>query len=171
MEQIIKQIKLLILDVDGVLTDGGLYFDESGKEFKRFNVIDGLGIKLLMQNNIEIAIISAGANKTVQARANNLGIKHCYLGQSDKSIAFNKLLKILKLDKSQIAYIGDDIIDLPIITQVGLPIAAANAHIEVKNRAKIITKNSGGNGCIREICDTILRAQNKYQQIIDSYII
>lgn len=165
-----KKIKLLILDVDGVMTDGGLYFDENGKEIKRFNALDGHGIKMLLENNIEVAIISGRLNKTVEFRAKNLGIKHCYLGVNDKNIAFIDLIKILKITKNEIAYVGDDIIDLPVMTQVCLPIAVKNAHIEVKKISKYITHEIGGNGAVREVCDEILKAQGRYDIILQKYL-
>jgi len=165
-----KNIKLLILDVDGVMTDGGLYFDENGSEIKRFNALDGHGIKMLIESGIEVAIISARQNKTVQFRADNLGIKHCYLGSKNKNIEFLQLINKLNIDKNQVAYMGDDIIDLPVMTQVFLPIAVANAHIEVKNRSKYITKKLGGDGAVREVCDEILKSQNKYDLILNKYL-
>ena len=168
---IFKQIKLLILDVDGVLTDGGLYFDNHGNEFKRFNALDGLGIKLLIESNIEVAIISARENPSVAARAKNLGITHCYLGSSDKNKEFIKLKNILQINNKNIAYIGDDIIDLPVMTKVALPIAVANAHQQVKSYAKYITQQGGGNGAVREVCDMLLKAQNMYDNILQKYIV
>lgn len=169
-QAVFNNIKLLILDVDGVMTDGGLYFDEEGKEIKRFNALDGHGIKLLMECGIEVAIISARENKTVQFRAKNLGIRHCYLGQNDKIIAFKKLQTILNITSHEIAYMGDDIIDLPVMTKIGAPIAVANAHDEVKKRAIYITYKTGGNGAVREVCDEILKSQHLYDNIISNYI-
>jgi 3-deoxy-D-manno-octulosonate 8-phosphate phosphatase (KDO 8-P phosphatase) len=165
-----KTIKLLILDVDGVLTDGGLYFDEEGKELKRFNALDGHGIKMLMQNGIEVAIISARENKTMQYRAKNLGITHCYLGQDDKTVAFENLKQTLGITNTYIAYMGDDIIDLPVMTRIGLPIAVANAHDEVKKRALYITYRTGGNGAVREVCDEVLKSQGLYENMIQQYL-
>jgi 3-deoxy-D-manno-octulosonate 8-phosphate phosphatase (KDO 8-P phosphatase) len=165
-----KTIKLLILDVDGVLTDGGLYFDEEGKELKRFNALDGHGIKMLMQNGIEVAIISARENKTMQYRAKNLGITHCYLGQDDKTVAFENLKQTLGITNTYIAYMGDDIIDLPVMARIGLPIAVANAHDEVKKRALYITYRTGGNGAVREVCDEVLKSQGLYENMIQQYL-
>jgi 3-deoxy-D-manno-octulosonate 8-phosphate phosphatase (KDO 8-P phosphatase) len=170
MNKIFKNIKLLILDVDGVLTDGGLYFDEDGKEIKRFNALDGHGIKMLMENGIEVAIISARENKTVEFRAKNLGIKHCYLGQSDKKIAFEKLKNDLNITNAEVGYMGDDIIDLPVMTKVGVPIAVANAHDEVKKRSTFITYRTGGNGAVREVCDEILKSQGLYDSMLKNYL-
>ncbi|HIB30851.1 MAG TPA: phenylphosphate carboxylase subunit delta, partial [Candidatus Thioglobus sp.] len=114
-----KKIKLIIFDVDGVLTDGGLFFSDEGIELKRFNSLDGLGIKLLNEYGVEPAIISARNSPNVAHRMNNLKIKHFYQGQSDKLIAYNDLLEKLSLNADQVAYVGDDIIDLPVMRQVG----------------------------------------------------
>ena len=155
-----KKIKLIIFDVDGVLTDGGLYFSDEGIELKRFNSLDGLGIKLLNEYGVEPAIISARNTPNVAHRMNNLNIKHFYQGQSDKLIAYNELLEKLSLNSEQVAYVGDDIIDLPVMRQVGLPIAVSNSHDLVKENACIITDKKGGHGAVREVCDFILKAQN-----------
>jgi 3-deoxy-D-manno-octulosonate 8-phosphate phosphatase (KDO 8-P phosphatase) len=165
-----KKIKLIIFDVDGVLTDGGLYFSDEGIEIKRFNALDGLGIKLLKQNNIEPAIISARKSANVAHRMKNLGIEHFYQGQTDKKIAYQKLINKLSLRADEVAYMGDDIIDLPVMLQVGLPIAVANAHDLVKNNACFITKKNGGHGAVREVCDFILKAQDKFDIAMEFYL-
>jgi 3-deoxy-D-manno-octulosonate 8-phosphate phosphatase (KDO 8-P phosphatase) len=168
--QLAKDIKLLILDVDGVLTDGGLYFADSGEEFKRFNSLDGHGIKEAMRSGIEIAIITARDNSSLQHRVKNLGIKYYYTGRKDKLNAFTELLAQLNLQNNEIAYIGDDVLDLPVMLKVGLPVAVANAHLEVQNRAVYTTNNTGGNGAVREVVDMLFKAQNKYDTIIARYI-
>ncbi|MCS5592344.1 MAG: 3-deoxy-manno-octulosonate-8-phosphatase KdsC [Gammaproteobacteria bacterium] len=165
-----KSIKLLILDVDGVLTDGGLYFDDNGGELKRFNALDGHGIKMLMDAGIEVGIISARNSKPVAHRLEGLGIKHHYQGQTNKVVAFEALLKTLCLDSTQVAYVGDDVIDLPVMSKVALPIAVANAHTFVKEHAVLTTKNTGGNGAVREVCDYLLVSQNKYDDLMASYL-
>ncbi len=165
-----KKIKLIIFDVDGVLTDGGLYFSDDGQEFKRFNSLDGLGIKILKDNGIEPAIITARNSKTVEHRMKNLGIKHFYQGQNDKLVAFNDLLNKLKLNADQVAYMGDDVIDLPVMTKVGLPISVANAHELVKEHSCIITDKIGGHGAVREVCDFILKAQDKFDEAMKTYL-
>ncbi len=170
IEKLAKKIKLLILDVDGVLTDGSLYFGDNGEEFKRFNALDGYGIKTIIEYGIEVAIISSRESKSVAFRAKNLNIKYCYQGQKDKNIALKKLLKILQITTDEIAYIGDDILDLPILTKIALPIAVNNAHHVVKKYALITTKNNGGNGAVREICDFLMLNQQKYQCNIDKYL-
>ncbi len=154
-----KKIKLLICDVDGVLTDGGLYFDASGNELKRFNAQDGHGLKMLLQFGIEVAVVSARKAKAVEHRMHDLGIKHYYQQQSDKKQVLNKLLKKLKLKLEEIAYIGDDMLDLPIMQQVGLAIAVNNAVDKIKTHAHVITAKNGGNGAVREVCDLLLKTQ------------
>ena len=165
-----KSVKLLILDVDGVLTDGGLYFDDNGGEFKRFNALDGHGIKMLLDSGIEVAIISARYAKCVAHRMDGLGVKHYYQGQSNKVIAYEELLTKLDLQPNQVAYVGDDVIDLPVMSKVTLPIAVANAHPFVKEHAVLTTQNRGGNGAVREVCDLLLAAQNKYDDLMAAYI-
>ena len=165
-----KQIKLIIFDVDGVLTNGGLYFSDEGMEFKRFHSLDGHGIKMILDNNIEPAVITARESGNVKYRMKNLGIKHYYQGQQDKTKAYIELLEKLKLSPNEVAYMGDDIIDLPVMNQVGLPIAPANAHEIVKSISTIVTEKSGGNGAVREVCDFLLQAQGKFDAEMKIYL-
>ncbi len=166
-----KEIKLIIFDVDGVLTDGGLYFSDEGLEFKRFNSLDGLGIKLLKQNGVEPAIITARNSQNVAHRMKNLGIEHFYQGQDNKLVAFEDLLNKLSLSSNQVAYMGDDVIDLPVMKKIGLPIAVANAHELVKDNSCIVTDKNGGHGAVREACDFILKAQDNYDQAMSAYLV
>ncbi|WP_428086637.1 3-deoxy-manno-octulosonate-8-phosphatase KdsC [Candidatus Thioglobus sp.] len=165
-----QKIKLIIFDVDGVLTDGGLYFSDEGIELKRFNALDGLGIKLLKQSGVEPAVISARNTPNVAHRMKNLGIEHFYQGQDNKKIAFEELLTKLSLHEDQVAYVGDDVIDLPVMRCVGLPIAVANAHDLVKENACIVTDKRGGHGAVREVCDFILKAQDNYDDAMSTYL-
>ncbi|AAO90289.1 3-deoxy-manno-octulosonate-8-phosphatase KdsC [Coxiella burnetii] len=151
-----RRIKLLILDVDGVLTDGRLIYSSRGEILKVFHVHDGLGIKQLLKAGIEVAIISSRKSKAVSRRAAELGIRHVFQGQPDKRIAFKKLLSQLKLDEKQVAYVGDDLPDLPIMQQVGLAIAVTNALPAVQQQAHWKTRKEGGQGAVREVCDFIL---------------
>lgn len=160
-----KKIKLLICDIDGVLTDGGLYFDYNGNELKRFYAQDGHGLKTLMQFGIEVAVISARKTPAVEHRMKNLGIKHYYQGQSNKTKSLYDLLTKLKLKADEVAYVGDDVIDLTVMRQVGLPIAVDNAVESIKPYAKLITKKQGGNGAVREVCDFLLKSQG-FENII-----
>ena len=166
-----KKIKLIIFDVDGVLTDGGLYFSDEGIELKRFNSLDGLGIKLLKQSGVEPAVISARNTPNVSHRMENLGIKHFYQGQSNKQIAYQELLDQMSLSPEHVAYVGDDVIDLPVMRTVGFPIAVANAHELVKDNACLITEKRGGHGAVREVCDFILKAQNNYDAALSAYLV
>ena len=165
-----QKIKLIIFDVDGVLTDGGLYFSDEGMEFKRFNSLDGHGIKMLKASGVEPAIITARQSNNVKHRMENLGIEHYYQGQSDKVLAFKDLLDKLSLNADEVAYMGDDVIDLPVMTKVGLPIAPANAHDLVKEKSCLVTDKTGGHGAVREACDFLLKAQDKYDSLMAEYL-
>jgi 3-deoxy-D-manno-octulosonate 8-phosphate phosphatase (KDO 8-P phosphatase) len=154
-----SQVRLLILDVDGVLTDGGLLFDTHGKEFKTFNSLDGHGIRMLLESNIEVAIITGRESTIVSQRAQELGIRHLYQGCSDKLAAFDELLQETAIEPGQVAYVGDDLPDLPILQRVGLAIAVQNAHSFVKQHCDWVTTLSGGRGAVREVTDFILQAQ------------
>ena len=151
-------IKLFILDVDGVLTDGKIYLADNGIETKCFNVRDGLGLKMLLNNSIEVAVISGRKSKATKKRLLELGIKHLYFGASDKIPPFNRIKNQLKLNNAEIAYIGDDLPDLPVMQQVGFKIAVADATPKLLELADYITKNKGGDGAVREACELILNA-------------
>lgn len=155
---IARQIKLLILDVDGVLTDGRLFMGDDGAEYKSFNVKDGHGLKKLIASGIEVAVITGRVSGAVDRRMAELGINHYFAGQSDKIAAYNELLLALGLQSSQVAYIGDDEPDVPVMQLCSLPIAVADAHADAKAVAGWITSNLGGNGAVREVCDLLLRA-------------
>jgi len=167
---IAKNIKLLVLDVDGVLTDGGIYFNDDGIEHKKFNSQDGVGIKLLELSDIEVAVITARSTRSVTHRLDTLGVKNYYHGIKDKSVALMELAKKLSIDLSKTAFVGDDVIDLPAMSKVALPIAVGNAHSFVKENAVMVTKNSGGSGAVREVCDFILKSQNKYDDLMQSFL-
>ena len=170
VSEIAKKIKLLIVDVDGVLTDGGIYFDDNGVEQKKFDSQDGLGIKLLQLSGIEVAVITARSTKSAAHRLKGLGVEHYYHGILDKSIALEKLIKKLSIDPSESAYVGDDVIDLPVMTRVALPIAVANAQESVKDHALMVTEKSGGNGAVREVCNFLLKSQDKYDALVKSFL-
>jgi 3-deoxy-D-manno-octulosonate 8-phosphate phosphatase (KDO 8-P phosphatase) len=165
-----KQVQLMIFDVDGILTDGSLHFGPDGEMMKTFNVLDGQGIKLLQQAGIMTAIISARNSNIVSKRANDLGIEHVLLGIHDKKSAFLTLTKKLDLAHENCAFIGDDIIDLAVLNLVGFSASVPNGHPEVRSRVNYVTNAYGGKGAARELCDFILKAQNKYVDIISKYI-
>jgi len=156
-------VKLLVLDVDGVMTDGRITINEQGEEVKSFDVKDGLGLRLLMNAGIDVVIITGRKSKSVAYRAEELGIREVYQGVKDKGALFSDLVKRKKLEKEQVCCIGDDLPDLPLFQLAGVSVAVADAVSEVQNEAIFITKNRGGNGAVREVCDMILKARQKLQ--------
>jgi len=157
-------IKLLICDVDGVMSDGNVYQGNSGEELKAFNVRDGYGIRCLLTSDIQVAIITGRKAKLLEDRCHTLGIQYLYQGQSDKLVAYQQLLDILQCTPQQVAYIGDDLIDWPVMKLVGLSVSVADAHPLIQQRADFTTSIAGGRGAVRELCDIILMAQNKFEQ-------
>ncbi|UFH50174.1 KdsC family phosphatase [Pseudomonas sp. KNUC1026] len=164
-----QRIELAVFDVDGVLTDGRLYFLEDGSEFKTFNTLDGHGIKML-GTAVGLAIITGRKSPVVERRARNLGIEHLYQGREDKLAALDELLGQLGLEYEDVAYLGDDLPDLPVIRRVGLGMAVANAAPFVRQHAMAVTQARGGEGAAREFCELILRAQGKLDALLDSYL-
>ena len=156
-------VRLLICDVDGVLSDGVIYQGNQGEELKAFNVRDGYGIRCLLTSGIEVAIITGRSARLVEDRCKTLGITHLYQGQSDKLLAFHDLLAKLSLTADQVAYIGDDLIDWPVMAEVGLSVAVADAHPLLLPKAGYVTHIAGGRGAVREVCDLLLLAQGKLE--------
>ncbi|MFN5100899.1 MAG: KdsC family phosphatase [Burkholderiaceae bacterium] len=165
-----KQVRLMIFDVDGVLTDGGLRYGAQGETIKTFHVLDGHGIKLLQQFNVKTAIISARESEIVVQRAKDLGIDWLRQGAQDKHAAFEELLTELGMRAEQCGYMGDDLVDLPVMTRVGFCASVPNAHPEVRTRAHLVTHAAGGHGAAREVCDFILRAQGNYEAALAPYL-
>ncbi len=155
-----KQIKLVVFDVDGVLTDGSLFVGDDGQEYKAFNARDGLGMKMLQRSGVEIGIITARSSHVVEHRMHNLDIQHVYQGKLEKLPAFEELVKKLGLDFEQTAYVGDDVVDLPVLKRAGLAIAVQDAHPIAKQHAHWQTPHNGGRGAARDVCDLIMEAQN-----------
>lgn len=155
-----EKVKLLALDVDGVMTDGSLYYSESGEEFRKFNVKDGMGLKRLQHIGIQLAIITNSQCSAVEYRAQKLGIQHCILGVEDKLKVLKTLSEKMDIPLSQIAYVGDDIIDLPVMKAVGCPLTVADAMPENQACAVYVTQLGGGQGGIREICELLILAHN-----------
>ena len=163
-------IKLVIFDVDGVLTNGGLFFGDSGEEYKMFNSKDGHGMKMLQDSGVHIAIITGRSSKVVTQRMINLGVEHVFQGIADKSIAHQELKAQLGIDDNNIAYMGDDVIDLPVMTKVGLPMAVADAHPVVIENAAWTSQHKGGHGAAREACEMIMQAQGTLEPVIKGYL-
>lgn len=164
------RVRLMIFDVDGILTDGNLYYGPQGELIKTFNVLDGHGIKLLQQSGVAAAIISARQSETVARRAADLGIRHLYQGAHDKKSAFEQLLTQTGIAREDCGFIGDDVIDLPILLRVGFAASVPNAHVEVRSRVHYVTQAGGGRGAARELCDFILRAQGHYEAALAPYL-
>jgi len=159
-----RAIALLICDVDGVMSDGVIYQGNNGEELKAFNVRDGYGIRCLLTSDVEVAIITGRKAKLLEDRCATLGITHLYQGQSDKLLAFRELLDKLSLTPDRVAYIGDDLIDWPVMAEVGLSVTVADAHPVLLPRADYVTRLAGGRGAVREICDLILIAQDRFDE-------
>ena len=163
-------IKLIVFDVDGVLTDGKLILGENGNEYKSFYVRDGQGLVMLMKTECDVAVITARTSNIVAERMASLGIKHIYQGVKNKGQALKKLIDKLSITFAEVAYVGDDVIDLPAMNKVALPIAVADAHPEVKKIAKFITEKNGGEGAVREVCELIMIAQGSFDKQLKTYL-
>jgi 3-deoxy-D-manno-octulosonate 8-phosphate phosphatase (KDO 8-P phosphatase) len=165
-----KEVKLLLLDVDGVLTDGTLIFSNNGTESKAFNTQDGFGIRLLQEAGIDVGVITARKSTAVTQRAENLKMRYVYQGESNKLTAYSAILKDSGLKPVEIAYMGDDWLDLILLKRVGFAAAPANGAAEVKEIAHYTTVQDGGNGAVREICDLILRSKGLHRSLLKSYM-
>lgn len=167
---IAKNIKLLILDVDGVLTDGSIILDNCGNEYKSFHVRDGHGIKMLLHAGILVALVTGRESKVVEIRARELGIKEVYQKCFNKVDAYRLLSKRYSLSDKEVAYMGDDIVDIPVMKMVGMPVTVADAAVGMKKYSLLITKNRGGRGAVRELADLILISKGLWKGIIDGYL-
>lgn len=165
----IKPIKLLILDVDGVLTDGKIIYNDRGEEIKAFHVRDGHGLKLLMRAGIGIALITGRKSKVVLHRARDLGIKNVYQRVTNKIEVYEKILKGEKLKDENVGFVGDDLVDIPVLKRVGFSAAVGDAIPEVREVADYVASKKGGEGAVREICELLLKVQNKWEEITERY--
>lgn len=165
-----KLIRLMAFDVDGVMTDGGLYFSDSGEEFKRFNSQDGHGLKMLRASGVEIALITGRTSRCVTDRARNLGVEHVYQGVENKLEAMVDLLNKLKLPRDAAAYMGDDVVDLTVMRHVGMAVTVPDAPLQVRERSHYITQRNGGYGAVREACEMIMTAQGTLDQQLVHYL-
>jgi len=164
-----KAVKVLILDIDGVMTDGRIIYGIYGEELKFFDVQDGFGIFLLNRAGIRSVIVTAKRSRIVKMRGRDLKVARVYHGYTDKLIPFNKILKRFKVAPEEVCFIGDDLIDIPVLKRVGFAVAVPNAVDEVKAASHHITSKTGGRGAVREICDLLLKSQNKWDSATSKY--
>ena len=165
-----KKTRLIIFDVDGVMTDGSLYLNDDGQELKAFNSLDGHGMKMLRLSGVDLAIITGRTSQLVEFRAINLGVTHLYQGAEDKLEAFAELLKNTGLDPTECAYMGDDVVDLPVLRRCGLAICVPAAPALVKQHAHYVTQLPGGRGAVREVCELIMQAQGTLDAQLAPYL-
>ena len=164
-----KKIKLLLLDVDGVLTDGGILIDDRGYETKRFDVRDGQGITLLRRFGIEVGFVTGRGSNVVRRRAKELGVKIVHQGVQNKAVIYDRLKQKTRLLDEQIAYVGDDIADLPVLHQVGFAVTVGDCWSEISSVVDYVTDAQGGRGAVREVCEVLLRAQGVWQHPAKKY--
>lgn len=165
----IQSVRILILDVDGVMTDGGIIFDHQGNEAKKFDVRDGHGIKMLMRTGVEVVILTGRTSQAVGYRALDLGISEVYQGIRDKMVVFEKILKEKNILPAQVAYVGDDVVDIPVLKRVGFSATVADGSDYVKGVVDYIAERGGGRGAVREICELIIKAQGKWMETTGKY--
>jgi len=164
-----RKIKLLLLDLDGVLTDGGIVIDGGGGEFKRFDVRDGHGIRLLQHAGIRLGIVSGRSAKAARLRARDLDVKLFFQGVDDKLAVYEKIKRMTSLKDAEIAYVGDDMVDLPVLRRVGFAVATRDGWRELKRYAHYTTRVPGGRGAVREVIELLLKSQNKWKEVTGKY--
>ncbi len=165
-----KDVKALVLDVDGVLTDGTILYDSHGEQLQGFNVKDGLGIVTLIKNGIPVAVISSRGSNALKRRIEELGMGPVYTETKDKVQAFDGLLSTLRCQAREVAYVGDDWVDLPLLQRVGLAVAVADAMEPLKDYVHLVTGRPGGRGAVREVCDLILKAKGLWADTVNSFL-
>jgi len=165
-----KSIRLIAFDVDGIMTDGGLFLSDSGEEFKRFNSLDGHGLKMLKTSGVEVAIITGRTSRCVELRAKNLGITRLYQGVHDKLDAMQTLLAELRIAPEATAFMGDDVVDLPVMVRVGLALSVPDAPQVVRDRAHYVTRRNAGHGAVREACELLMAAQGTLDAQLEPYL-
>lgn len=169
LDEKIKSIRVLMLDVDGVLTDGRIIMDDGGRETKHFDVKDGHGLKMLMRCGIDVVLITGRQSEAVSHRARDLGITEVHQSIWDKAGLFEKLLEKMDLRPSEVAYVGDDVVDIPLFKRVGFAVAVRDAVPEAKRAAHCVTRKRGGRGAVREVCEMIMKARNQWDEVTGKY--
>lgn len=169
MEERLHQIRLLLLDVDGVMTDGRIIYDDQGRELKAFDVKDGHGVKLLQRAGIQVGIITGRQSQVVEVRARELGIEILYQGVKDKLVPYREILLAQGLRDEEVAYVGDDVVDLPILRRVGFAATVADAVPEIRPYVHHVTSRRGGRGAVREVCDLLLKESGRWEEVIRRY--
>lgn len=165
-----KSVRLIAFDIDGIMTDGGLYLTDSGEEFKRFNSLDGHGLKMLKASGVELAIITGRTSRCVELRARNLGIVHLFQGVENKLATMQALLERLDIPAANAAYMGDDVVDLPVMRRMALAATVPEAPQVVRDHAHYVTRRTGGNGAVREVCELIMSAQGTLDAQLAPYL-
>ncbi len=165
----LKDIKLLLLDVDGTLTDGGIIYNDAGSEIKVFNAKDGLGIRLLMDAGIRVGIVTGRRSKALRYRCKDLGISDIFDGVRDKAQIFDTIVEKTGISPENVAAMGDDLPDLPLLRRVGVAIAVADAAEAVRRSAHLVTHSGGGRGAVREVCEAILKAQQRWDAVLQRF--
>ncbi len=165
-----RDVKLIVFDVDGVMTDGTLFLADDGQEYKGFNSLDGHGLKMLKSTGVELAIITGRNSQVVVHRARNLGITHLHQGAHDKLVVYRQLLEDLNLGTEQTAFMGDDVVDLPVMRRARLAVAVPAAPDLVKAHSHYVTRREGGRGAVREACEFIMRAQGTFDERMALYL-
>jgi 3-deoxy-D-manno-octulosonate 8-phosphate phosphatase (KDO 8-P phosphatase) len=165
-----RRVRLVLFDVDGVLTDGALFLGDDGQEYKAFHSRDGHGMKMLQATGVEIGVITGRTSQVVELRMESLGIRHVYQGRRNKLPAYEQVKEQLGLNDSEIAFVGDDVVDLPILIRVGLAVAVQDAHPLVKQHAHWHTPSAGGRGAGRDVCELVMEAQGLLQPALQAYL-
>ena len=168
LKQKLKKIRMLIMDIDGVLTDGGIVLGNGGQEFKIFNVQDGMGITLLRQAGLKVGIITGRRSEAVEVRAQELHVDVLFQDAFPKLVAYGEILDRYDFQDKEVSYMGDDLLDIPVMNRVGVAVAVANAREEVKKIADIVTLASGGKGAVREVVEIILKSQGKWKAVLET---
>ena len=169
LEQRLARVQLLLLDVDGVLTDGRILIDDRGNETKAFDVTDGHGIKLLQRAGVDVGLVTGRRSRVVEYRARELGIREVHQGVKDKLSVVREILERRGLGPEEVGYVGDDVVDLPVLLQIGLAVTVADAAVELRDRVHWVTGRAGGRGAVREVCDAILRARGEWDAVTRRY--